>query len=403
MMPKTPPNTRNCETWSTSLVTRETRAPRCSVFWVSSGRSWTCRKALIRSVARPRSEAVNSRAVMKYDDTPVATIASAASTAICGDEGDVDAVGSVDALVEGLLHRDGYDDPAGRPDQRRAASSSRSPRRARARTRSPRRIVSRAEISSPLSTLVPSSISSSGVEVDRHWRHPLGLVGVDQRGVGRVAVEQLLVGARGRRCVRRRGRAPRRPARSSPCGRRSRSSVESPPRWRIAARMRASTSGSTAEVASSSTSRRGRRTSARASESRWRWPPDRVVPRSPSRLSSPSRQRGDEAVGLGGAQGRPHLLVGDVGAQGDVAAHRVVEEERALRHQRRRGSASCPAGEVAQVVAVDADGARLRVDQPGHQRGERALARRRSRRPRRRCGRARSVKSSPSRSTCPAS
>src|SRR6478752_1386254 len=70
MMPKTPPNTRNCETWSTSLVTRETSAPRCSVFWVSSGRSWTCRKALIRSVARPRSEAVNSRAVMKYDQPP---------------------------------------------------------------------------------------------------------------------------------------------------------------------------------------------------------------------------------------------------------------------------------------------------------------------------------------------
>ncbi len=91
MMPKTPPKTRNCETWSTSLVTRETRAPRCSVFWVSSGRSWTCRKALIRSVARPRSEAVNSRAVMKYDDTPVATIASAASTAICATKDDVDA------------------------------------------------------------------------------------------------------------------------------------------------------------------------------------------------------------------------------------------------------------------------------------------------------------------------
>ena len=44
-------------TWSTSLVTRETSAPRRSVFWVSSGRSCTCRNALIRSVARPRSDA----------------------------------------------------------------------------------------------------------------------------------------------------------------------------------------------------------------------------------------------------------------------------------------------------------------------------------------------------------
>jgi hypothetical protein len=82
MIPKTPPKTRNCETWSTSLVTRETRAPRCSVFWVSSGRSCTCRNALIRNVARPRSEAVNSRAVMKYDEIPVARMASAASAAM---------------------------------------------------------------------------------------------------------------------------------------------------------------------------------------------------------------------------------------------------------------------------------------------------------------------------------
>ena len=62
-----PPKTRNWETWSTSLVTRETSAPRRSVFWVSSGRSCTCRNALIRSVASPRSDVVNSRAVIRYD------------------------------------------------------------------------------------------------------------------------------------------------------------------------------------------------------------------------------------------------------------------------------------------------------------------------------------------------
>ena len=60
-----PPNTRNWLTWSTSLVTRETSAPRRSVFWVSSGRSCTCRKALIRSVASPRSDVVNSRFVIR--------------------------------------------------------------------------------------------------------------------------------------------------------------------------------------------------------------------------------------------------------------------------------------------------------------------------------------------------
>ena len=71
-----PPKTRNWLTWSTSLVTRETSAPRRSVFWVSSGRSWTWRNALIRSVARPRSEAVNSRLVMAYDAQLVTTIAT---------------------------------------------------------------------------------------------------------------------------------------------------------------------------------------------------------------------------------------------------------------------------------------------------------------------------------------
>jgi len=61
MMKMMPPKIRNWLTWSTSLVTRLTRAPRRSVFWVSSGRSWTCRKALIRRVARPRSAELNSR------------------------------------------------------------------------------------------------------------------------------------------------------------------------------------------------------------------------------------------------------------------------------------------------------------------------------------------------------
>ena len=60
-----PPNTRNWLTWSTSVVTRETSAPRRSVFWVSSGRSWTWRNALIRSVARPRSAVRNSRLVIR--------------------------------------------------------------------------------------------------------------------------------------------------------------------------------------------------------------------------------------------------------------------------------------------------------------------------------------------------
>ncbi len=206
-------------------------------------------------------------------------------------------------------------------------------------------------------------------------RHPLGLVGVDQPGVGRVAAEQLVVGAAvgdpaavevqhlvgqrdGGLAVgdhHQRGRAA---AALAAC----------------AARMRASTSGSTAEVASSRTSSRGRRTSARASEIRCRWPPDSVVPRSPSRVSRPSRQRGDEAVGLGGAQRGPDLLVGDVGAQRDVAADGVVEEERGLRHQRRRRAASSPRARSRRSMPSTRIGAGVGVDQPGQQRGQGALA-----------------------------
>ena len=49
--------------------------------------------------------------------------------------------------------------------------------------------------------------------------------------------------------------------------------------------MAASVVASTAEVASSSTSIRGSDSSALASAIRWRWPPDRVSPRSPTGVS----------------------------------------------------------------------------------------------------------------------
>ena len=60
-----PPNCTNVEIVSTSLVTRETRAPRRSVFWVSVDRSWIRRNAVVRSVARPASVAVNSRTLTR--------------------------------------------------------------------------------------------------------------------------------------------------------------------------------------------------------------------------------------------------------------------------------------------------------------------------------------------------
>ncbi len=52
--------------------------------------------------------------------------------------------------------------------------------------------------------------------------------------------------------------------------------------------MPSSVRASTAEVASSSTSTRGSVSRARASARRWRWPPERLRPPSPRRVSYPS-------------------------------------------------------------------------------------------------------------------
>ena len=50
-----PPCWMNTVTVSMSLVTRLTRAPRCSDCWCSIDRSWTCRNALARTADSPRS------------------------------------------------------------------------------------------------------------------------------------------------------------------------------------------------------------------------------------------------------------------------------------------------------------------------------------------------------------
>ena len=139
-------------------------------------------------------------------------------------------------------------------------------------------------------------------------------------------------------------------------------------RARSASRMRASTSGSTARGG--------------VVEDQQPRPADqRAGQRDPLPLAAGERgaalpepgveavgQRGDEAVGLGRAQRRPDLLVGDVGAEGDVAAHGVVEEERGLRHERdragelalragragrcRRAGSGPPSGSTSRVISV---------------------------------------------------
>ncbi len=88
-----------------------------------------------------------------------------------------------------------------------------------------------------------------------------------------------------------------------------------------------------------------------------------------------TRQGGDEAVGLGQPQRRPHgVVVVDGGAEGDVAAHRVVEQERVLRHQRGLPGHG-PHGQVADVDAVQPHRPVVRVHQPDQQGGDGGLAR----------------------------
>ena len=68
----------------------------------------------MRSVASPRSEVVNSRAVIRYDAKLVTAIASAGDQAHRDGEPDVRAAVAVQAAVEGLLHGDRHDDLADR-------------------------------------------------------------------------------------------------------------------------------------------------------------------------------------------------------------------------------------------------------------------------------------------------
>ena len=68
-----PPHCMKVLIWSTSAVTRETRAPLRSLFWVSTERSCTCRKALRRRVANPDSVARYRRRFIRNEQIIVIT------------------------------------------------------------------------------------------------------------------------------------------------------------------------------------------------------------------------------------------------------------------------------------------------------------------------------------------
>ena len=105
--------------------------------------------------------------------------------------------------------------------------------------------------------------------------------------------------------------------------------------------------GSTAEVASSSTRTAGRRTSARARARRWRWPPERLAPRSPRGASRPpgsarttsstrARRSAAQTASSSGAPGSPSS------ASVTFDAHGVLEHERRLRPRARRAARGRP-------------------------------------------------------------
>jgi hypothetical protein len=64
-MTSRPPHCMKVEIVSTSLVTRDTKEPRRSAFWVSTERSWTWRNARTRRLASPLSVVRKSRTLSR--------------------------------------------------------------------------------------------------------------------------------------------------------------------------------------------------------------------------------------------------------------------------------------------------------------------------------------------------
>ena len=128
-------------------------------------------------------------------------------------------------------------------------------------------------------------------------------------------------------------------------------------------------------VASSSSRIGGSLRIARAIATRWRWPPERRIPRSPTMVSYPSEQRRDERMGVGVAGGGLDLVLGRVeAAVPDVVADRAAEERRFLGHEA-DPLAQARRRDAPDVLTIDGDAARRHIPQPWDQADERRLAR----------------------------
>ena len=139
--------------------------------------------------------------------------------------------------------------------------------------------------------------------------------------------------------------------------------------------IRISSAGSTALVASSSTSRSGSARWARISATSCRSPADSDSPRWPTRVSRPRGSPSSQSARPSSRQRLADLVVGRVEpAVARVGAQRGVEQEALLRHHHhpvaQRGERH-----RAQVDPVEPHRPRGRVHQPGQQLGQGGLAR----------------------------
>ena len=141
------------------------------------------------------------------------------------------------------------------------------------------------------------------------------------------------------------------------------------------ARISDSVVASTEAVASSRMRIRGSITSARAIASRWRCPPESVIPRSPITVSYPSGSSSMNGCACAARAAASTSSCVDVGhAEGDVVAHARREEERILGDDADLAAERAPR-HVAHVDAVDQHASLAGVVEPRHERGERRLAR----------------------------
>ena len=142
--------------------------------------------------------------------------------------------------------------------------------------------------------------------------------------------------------------------------------------------MCSSVRASTELVASSSTSRAGEASTARAMAISWRWPWLRLAPALGEHGVVAVGQALDAVVRARERRGAPHLLLGGVGpAVEDVVAHGAGEQPAVLQHDPEGAPEARPAV-APHVDAVHEDGARGDLVEPGEQVDDRGLARSRA-------------------------